>query len=307
MRSKKDVAVLKALEWGQNLGEYGLWFLFYESSKGIVVEKDISYGDHRRNRFNIAYKKGKKSKKKPVFVYFHGGGYTSGMKCSRQFYCNNWVNEGFAAVNVNYHYGENYPFKKQLYDCFKAVERLYDLKDEFNLDMDRIVLAGESAGAHIAAFLAAAWGNRDVYENFAPDFKYKDEFKAKACVFLSGIFDTERLLSLKFPNMQNFCMCISDGGYKEVPDFLKSAEGRKYAPLNYVTEYFPKSVIISSSADRLKPNGQWLSEKLNENGVSNMTYTCSGLSCVHGGALFTKAGSGKDCLLKTKKFIRDNV
>lgn len=305
MRTKKDAAVLNLLEWGQNLGEIGLYFLFYEPmGKDVESVKNISYGPLKRNRYDIYYKKELNDKKKPLFIYFHGGGYISGTKEPRKFYCKKWLEEGYVAVNVNYHYKENYPFKDQLADSFKAVAHILSDAEKYNIDTENIIISGESAGAHIASMVSQAYGNREIYENFAPDFPYKDSFRAKGCVLISGIYETEKLLSYKFVNMKSFAMCLCDKGFDEVEAYLQTEEGRKLAVMYYLNDKFPPSVIIKSKYDLLAPDSDLLKEALDKLGVPNELCLCDGVCGVHAGGLFTKFGAGKKCLDKSKKFIQ---
>ena len=305
MRSKKETAILNALEWSQNLGEIGLYMLFYESmGKDMVSLKNIPYGPYLRNKYDVYYNGKDTNEKKPVFIYFHGGGYISGTKESRKFYCKKWVDEGYAAICVNYHYKADYPFRNQLADCFKAIEHIFDNSEKYGIDTDNIIISGESAGAHIASLLVQAYGNREIYSNFAPDFKYKDSFKAKGCVLISGIYDAKKLLSYKFVNMRSFAMVLCDKSADEIDDYLQSEEGQKLTVAYYLNEAFPPSVIINSSLDLLAPDSEALKKKLDDIGVKNIYCLCDGLCCVHGAGLFTKFSTGKKAFLKTREFIK---
>lgn len=305
MRSKKETAILNALEWSQNLGEIGLYMLFYEPmGKNVVTIKNVSYGPYARNKYDIYYKDSYKDQKRPVFIYFHGGGYISGTKETRKFYCKKWVEEGFVAFNINYHYRADYPFKNQLADCFKALEHIFDNCDKYGIDTDNIIISGESAGAHIASLLAQAHGNREIYENFAPDFKYKDAFNVKAAVLISGIYDASKLLSYKFVNMRNFAMVLCDKSLDDIDAYLQSEDGQKLTVTHYLNEKFPPSVIINSSMDLLAPDSDAFCKRLNGLGVKNAYCLCGGLCCIHGAGLFTKFSSGKKALIKTKEFVK---
>lgn len=306
MRNKKENTILTALEWSQNLGEIGLYMLFYEPfGKNIVSYNNISYGPYKRNKYDIYYNKNNTMLKKPVFIYFHGGGYISGTKDTRKFYCKKWVDEGYVAINVNYHYKSDYPFRNQLSDCFKALEHIFDNSEKYGIDTKNIIISGESAGAHIASLLAQAYGNRKIYDNFYPDFKYKDEFRVKGAVLISGIYDAEKLLSYKFVNMRNFAMLLCDKSLSEIDDYLQSEDGKKLTVTYYLNDKFPPSAIINSSMDLLAPDSEAFCKKLNDLGVKNTYYNCGGLCCVHGAGLFTKFSTGKKALIETQKFIKN--
>src|SRR5690606_2945426 len=70
----------------------GTQSMFAEMNKGLDpatrVTRDISYGDHDRNRFDLFVQEGTKGA--PVFVFVHGGGFVMGDKHSEgsPFYSN---------------------------------------------------------------------------------------------------------------------------------------------------------------------------------------------------------------------------
>lgn len=305
MRKRKEKFILDTLEWSQNLGEIGLYMLFYEPmGKDIISLKNIPYGPYSRNKYDVYYSKSNNKSKKPLFIYFHGGGYISGTKETRKFYCKKWVEEGYAAICVNYHYKADYPFRNQLSDCFKAVEHIFDNSEKYGIDTDNIIISGESAGAHIASLLAQAYGNREIYDNFAPDFRYKDAFRPKGCVLISGIYDAKKLLSYRFVNMRSFAMVLCDKSADEIDNYLQSEDGQKLTVSYYLNDKFPPSAIINSSMDLLAPDSESFCKKLEALGVKNVYCFCNGLCCVHGAGLFTKFSTGKKALLDTKKFIK---
>lgn len=54
MRKRKEKFILDTLEWSQNLGEIGLYMLFYEPmGKDIISLKNIPYGPYSRNKYDV--------------------------------------------------------------------------------------------------------------------------------------------------------------------------------------------------------------------------------------------------------------
>lgn len=97
----------------------------------------------------------------PVIVFVHGGGFRLG---TRAVFCPTWrdwrpdpfnrlVAAGFAVASVDYRLSGEAVFPAQLDDVHAAVRWLRTRAGELDVDPDRIVAWGESAGGHLAALL----------------------------------------------------------------------------------------------------------------------------------------------------------
>lgn len=290
------------------IGESLLSVVFYERSKGIVKEKNLQYlGKKRSTALDFYYSENTKKDKKPVFIYIHGGGFLSGTKTARQYYCYRWVKQGYFAVNINYEFGRKHPFPSYLHQVFKAIEYTLDHKDEYNLDTDKIVIAGESAGAYIASFISAITTNKELYEKYGIDFKYKDTFKIKGNVLMSGIYDIDNILELNFPNMICCLMAFTGKDAKTSIALTQSPMAKELSTTTYINENYPPSAVIMSSKDALTPNSVVLCEKLKSANVNYTEYTCTGVSSIHAGALCPKTKSGKEALQIAQEFISQNL
>lgn len=91
----------------------------------------------------------------PVYVYFHGGGWTSGDKAALTRYCASQAVGGMVVVNVNYRMATRFQMGHILGDANAAVAWVIQNIERFGGDPERIVLGGDSAGGQITALLAA--------------------------------------------------------------------------------------------------------------------------------------------------------
>ena len=92
----------------------------------------------------------------PVYVYFHGGGWTSGDKASLTKYCASQAEGGMVVVNVNYRKAPRFQMAHVLADANAALAWVRENIASYGGDGSRIVLGGDSAGGQIAALLTAA-------------------------------------------------------------------------------------------------------------------------------------------------------
>jgi acetyl esterase/lipase len=87
----------------------------------------------------------------PVVIWIHGGGWMTGDKSDHFFFAVS--RHGFAFVSINYRLSQQAIFPAQIDDCKAAVRWVRANAAEYNLDPDRIAVAGGSAGGHLAALL----------------------------------------------------------------------------------------------------------------------------------------------------------
>ncbi|MBB5363815.1 alpha/beta hydrolase [Deinococcus humi] len=90
-----------------------------------------------------------------ALLYIHGGGFISGSAQDYHQQCARFANElGLLVVNVEYRLALEAPFPAPLEDCYAALKWMSDHAARLGLDPERIALAGDSAGAGLAAGLA---------------------------------------------------------------------------------------------------------------------------------------------------------
>ncbi|MEZ4459865.1 MAG: alpha/beta hydrolase [bacterium] len=92
----------------------------------------------------------------PVMFYIHGGGFRILSKDTHWLMGVAFAQQGFITVNVNYRLAPRHPYPAAIDDVFAAY--LWTLRHiaQYGGDPDRIVVAGESAGANLACGLTLA-------------------------------------------------------------------------------------------------------------------------------------------------------
>ena len=91
----------------------------------------------------------------PALVYIHGGGYIVGSAGASHAVCARYARElGILVVSVDYRLAPSTPFPGALEDCYAALLWTKRRAADLGIDAERIAVAGESAGAGLAAALA---------------------------------------------------------------------------------------------------------------------------------------------------------
>ena len=103
----------------------------------------------------------------PAIVFIHGGGWSSGSKSDTQVMpfikC---LPHGYAVISVEFRPTPQVKFPDNLYDIKSALRFIKTNGSRYCVDAGRLVLAGASAGAHLA-LMAAYTQNIPVYEGAA--------------------------------------------------------------------------------------------------------------------------------------------
>jgi acetyl esterase/lipase len=86
----------------------------------------------------------------PTLVYFHGGFWAAGTKEGSLLSLVPWLEMGWNVVNVEYRLARVAPAPAAVEDCLCALRYLAAQAKTYNIDVNRIVTMGESAGGHLA-------------------------------------------------------------------------------------------------------------------------------------------------------------
>lgn len=135
----------------------------------VQADKNIRYAEppasgikRKYYLLDIYQPKNDPAKKRPLIIWMHGGGFKLGNKSSRgiPLWSKDFAQRGYVCAAINYRNSKGKTlsqFEATAAACHDAIEDLYRsisfLKqhaDEYGIDTNRIILAGNSAGAMIA-------------------------------------------------------------------------------------------------------------------------------------------------------------
>jgi acetyl esterase/lipase len=186
----------------------------------------------------------------PLVVFMHGGGWLRGDRSMVSPAFASWrpgplarlAAAGFAVASVDYRLSGEARFPAQLEDVSAAVEWLTGQAEEYGFDPGRIVLWGESAGAHLAALLALGSPGRPVrgvVDWYGPaDLAALDGQVGAAGALTDDPLDTREARLLGAP-------------VAEVPELARAA-----SPISHVRAGAPPFLIAHGTADRAVPFSQ---------------------------------------------------
>lgn len=146
--------------------------------------KDVRYGPAGARNLLDVYRNPSRPENAPILVYWHGGGYFGGQKdhgALPMLY--RLASRGWVCISANYRIRPSAGFMEHMVDAKRAMAWARDHAQEFGGDSTRLVVAGSSAGGHMAAISALTQNN----PMFQPGFEEADTGVSGA-ILLGGYF-----------------------------------------------------------------------------------------------------------------------
>ena len=207
----------------------------------------------------------------PTLIWIHGGGWLRGSKDVELQSILPWLEKGWNVVNVDYRLGKVSGAPAAVVDCQCALRWVAANARQYGLDLNRLVVSGESAGGH----LALTTGMIPESAGFGRECPGPPLPRVAAIIDWFGITDVNELLE-------------GAGQRPYAVEWLGSRLdreelARKLSPLTWVQKELPPVLMIHGDADTWVPYRQSvrLHEALDRAGVDNRLVTIPGGS--HGG------------------------
>ncbi len=304
----------KKIYYRGRIGTY--WYNFTESlawaitgrpiPENVHYEKKVHYGKDKNQYMNLLCLNEKLNKKKPLFIYIHGGGWISGITEMRNSYIMNWVNKGFFACSINYSYAPQKIFPAQLQEVYSAIDFIFDNAEKYNYDTDNIVLAGESAGGYFITYLAACVGDPTPLDKLGITFRNRDRFKIKALVSHCSCFNLEHLSNpekpqSEVPDMKMMVESFSGMNREELLAYLQTEEGKLLNP--QVNKDFPPCFLTWGTMDALRYDTKDFVNELRKFNIPYRMFRGDGSIGSHAWTIVTMLKKGRICLQETFDFV----
>ena len=209
----------------------------------------------------------------PTLVFYHGGGWIGGTKEASFMSIMPWLEMGWNVVNVEYRMARVAEAPAAVEDALCALRYVVNNAKNNNIDVDKIVVSGESAGGHLALAVGmipstagltsiCAGGGFTGNETAVP--------KVAAIINWYGITDVNDLLA--GANARSYAVQWI-GSSKNRDEIAKMV-----SPLTYVRAGLPPILSIQGDADPIVPYSQntRLRDALTKAGATNELVTIPG-------------------------------
>lgn len=202
----------------------------------------------------------------PTVIYIHGGGWIWGDRTGAVPQLLPYLQKGWNAVNVEYRMASVSLAPAAVEDTRCALRWVIQNAKQYNIDPNRLVLTGHSAGGHLSLITGMLAPSAGLDANCPGT----EPLKVAAIVNWFGISDVNDLLS--GPNYKNYAeMWLGS-------QTNRAEIARRVSPLTYVRAGLPPVLSIHGDADDVVPYSQAtrLHAALEKAGVPNKLITVPG-------------------------------
>jgi acetyl esterase/lipase len=223
---------------------------------------DKVYGVHDGREMHVdIYRPSGSVNHRTALLLFHGGGFRVGDRKMLQPQCIALAERGFTAIAVEYRLIDdaNVIWPAPLYDAQGAISWAAAHADEIDVDPDRIILQGHSAGSLLSLMAVGTVGKSEFHPPFelqAPEARVAAVIAYYPLVQLA-LREVPALPSDGPPSPEAIAEMIkalrADDGTVPASMVLgptaTEAQAAAASPLNYVSDAFPPTLILHGTAD----------------------------------------------------------
>lgn len=196
------------------------------------------------------HKNNSATEKRPLFVLIHGGGWKSGQREDYRPHALKAAQAGYIVASLSYRLSGTAPFPAAVRDVNAALQFLADHADSYNINPQKIVVMGGSAGGHLAMCIGYSQ-NPDFKPESDPSFlpirptnQQPTPYKIAAIFNFYGPSDLSSNFARTVDVVQNFL----GTSYEKNPEIYKQA-----SPLFDITPSAPPTLIVHGSLDDIVP------------------------------------------------------
>ena len=192
-----------------------------------------------------------KAQKSPLIVWVHGGAWRAGSK--NKVPVAQLVDHGFAIASVDYRLSPVAKFPAQIHDIKAAIRFLRANAGTYDFDPERFVIAGSSAGGHLAALVGVSNGVTElegtVGDHVSPSSDVQSIVVFYGAANLQTILSqsTPHGLSVRVPALE----LLLGGQPLDVPELAKLA-----SPVAHIDASDPPLLLIHGDQDPQMPINQ---------------------------------------------------
>jgi acetyl esterase/lipase len=222
---------------------------------GVVVERGVPY--HGELTLDVTRRPG--TTHAPAFVYVHGGSWTGGAPdTASAVITHHLAGLGWVVLGIRYPLSPAATFPDHLIGVKRALAWAKDEGRRYGIDPSRVVVAGASAGAHLAS-LAALTSDDPAYRSELGDA----DTSVTACVSLYGVYDFFNRHRHR-PDWPVIPRAVMKARPEEDPDRYRAA-----SPIDLVRGNAPPFLVVHGTHDSLVPpiEGRHFAEALRAAGA----------------------------------------
>jgi acetyl esterase/lipase len=220
-----------------------------EKESVYKVLKDVSYGSDAEQVMDVYLSQNAKSygKRNYTIVFLHGGGYYFSDKSQEERYIEPYLNKGLNVVNLNYRLKRGIPLATG--DLTNALNFLKANNADYGLNLNKVIVTGFSAGAHIATNVGLAQNNPE-YPN-----KLGEGIVIVGIINFSGPVDGLDVVERIFTEHENEQFRAVGRALFPAEDYESKENIAIYEPITYFDQNDPPIFLWHGGLDDQIPPG----------------------------------------------------
>jgi acetyl esterase/lipase len=232
---------------------------------GITEHRDERYGEGPEARLDVYVpeRAAADGLRLPVIVWIHGGGWLGGGKTELRGYMKALAAHGFVAVAIDYALAPAARYPTPVRQAMAALRYVADEAVRFHVDPNRVLLGGDSAGAQIAAQVAALATNPEYVRAVGVGPTISGD-RIRALALCCGPYDPA--LARDHAPFEGFVTTVL-WSYSGTREWRSNTYFATSSIPDNVTAAFPPAFVTVGNADPLAEHSQALVAALTGHGV----------------------------------------
>ena len=241
----------------------------YVPTAGLEEHLDVAYADGGSDTTFDVFSPSDSTGPLPTVVWIHGGAWISGSKENVDPYVRILASKGYTTVALNYTVAPEASYPVAITQLNEALAFLVANADEYRIDPDRIIIAGDSAGSQYTSQLATMVTSPEYAEKVGLTSALSPD-QLRAVILTCGIYDVKGIPDV--PGIGGWGFRIALWAYLGTKDWSNTVGGEVMSTLDDVTADFPTTWITGGNGDPLTATqSKPLAEKLTSLGVAVTT------------------------------------
>lgn len=234
--------------------------------KDTNILKDINYNSKFPDgTLDIVYPKNH-TEKSPVIFWVHGGGFVGGDKSDITGYAVELAARGYTVININYALAPKKQYPTPVIQLGEAYEYIKENAKKYNLKLDHVYFAGDSAGAQISGQFVNIQTSPD-YSKLSRISSLVDPSTIKGVLLFCGPYNMPALAKMETTKEVQDFMRTTGWAYFGKKNFETLPEIEIASIFKHVTKDYPPTFITDGNTASFEDQGKALAGALESKGV----------------------------------------
>lgn len=277
---------------------------FKQIEKRTIVEKNVIYDREYTNSLLDIYYPKESTEKIPVVLYIHGGGFIKGNKEMAKYFGPVFVEDKYAFISLNYDLVPSVTIFDQLKQINQSLKFIVENADKYSLNVNKINIAGSSAGGFLALQLLSAYNNHS-YAN-SLNINLVDNVTFNSILLYSSVYDLSAFQNFEEQPLDKYLINKVGWGITGDKYWEKNIWINETLNLNnYISEKFPPMFITDGNQNTFLKQALTYIDGLQIKGIVPTTlFFDSNERVEHGYQLNMESKFSKEAIRQSLSFLK---